>query len=200
MSVAPPKKQSVGRPLVIGGVLIGALASGFLVWNAMRPAPAPEPEPEPAKPVAAPVVAREAEAPPPPPMEVEPPAPQPPPTAEVKPEVEKPVAKRPSGCDGTCKGIATAQLQSALRSKAGQARSCYERALTHNSSLAGSALVNLRIGSGGETCSASVGKDTLGEPQVMNCVVQRFKSGKFPKPAGGCVDVAVPLSFVPAQR
>jgi hypothetical protein len=43
-------------------------------------------------------------------------------------------------------------------------------------------------------------KDTLADPAVTNCVLQRFRSGKFPKPSGGCVDIALPINFVPAQR
>lgn len=126
------------------------------------------------------------------------PAPTPAPVAKAEPQ--KPGARRLTACEGDCVGNATVDLQSALRAKAGQARSCYERALTHNSTLAGSALISVRVGPNGEPCSASVGQDTLGDAAVTNCVVQRFRTGKFPKPAGGCVDVAVPISFVPAQH
>jgi hypothetical protein len=87
-----------------------------------------------------------------------------------------------------------------LGGKGGQARSCYERALTHNSSLTGKLVASVRVGPNGNVCTASASNDTLGDAAVTNCVLSRFRSGKFPKPIGGCVDVNVPLSFVPASR
>jgi hypothetical protein len=90
-------------------------------------------------------------------------------------------------------------LQSVLRGKAGQARSCYERALTNNSSLSGSVVINVRVGPAGEACSASLGKDTLSDSVVTSCVLQRFRTGPYPKPSGGCVDAEVPINFVPRQ-
>jgi hypothetical protein len=180
--------------LAVAGV---AAVAGFLLYKGMQqPEAPPAPPPPPAK-VAAPATPV-FEPPPPPPVEVDSPAPTPAPVAKAEPP--KPGARRLTGCDAECVGNATVDLQSALRAKAGQARSCYERALTHNSALAGSALINVRVGPNGEPCSASVGQDTLGDAAVTNCVVQRFRTGKFPKPAGGCVDVAVPISFVPAQH
>lgn len=119
--------------------------------------------------------------------------------AAPKPVVANAQNKRPSPCDATCGGTATAELQSALRAKAGQARSCYERALSHNSELQGSLAVQVRIGPGGEVCAATLAKDKLGDPTVTGCVVQRFRGGPFPKPSGGCVDVEVPINFVPRQ-
>jgi hypothetical protein len=136
--------------------------------------------------------------PPPPPPEVAPePAPLP-----TEAEPGKPLAPRRDTpyCEGDCTGTETQELLGALRAKAGQARSCYERALTHNSSLSGSILVNVRLSSSGTVCAASMGKDELGDAAVTNCVLQRFRSGKFPRPNGGCVDVALPINFVPAQR
>jgi hypothetical protein len=176
--------------------LIAALAVGYFVWKAMqKPAPVPPPAPKPAA-VAPPAPVLE---PPPPPPE-EAPTPPPPPE-EVKPEPAKVAEpRRDSFCEGECTGTETSDLLSALRARAGQARSCYERALTHNSSLSGSVVLNVRVSPTGTACSASTGKDTLADPAVTNCVLQRFRSGKFPKPSGGCVDVALPINFVPAQR
>lgn len=91
----------------------------------------------------------------------------------------------------------TVALQRTLRAKAGQARSCYNRALSNNDSeLSGSLTVNVRVGPKGEACRVSIGSDTLGDSDVSRCVAQRFRSGDFPLPNGGCVDVAVPINFV----
>lgn len=188
-----PKKDSAGRRVAVVVVLVACAVLGFLAWKALQK-PAPEPSPPP-KPAAVAPKAPVLEPPPPPPEEV-----APPPPVEAKPEPAKPSAPRKDTCDGECKGTETSELLSALRARAGQARSCYERALTHNSSLSGSVVLNLRVSPTGTACSASMGKDTLGDPAVTNCVLQRFRSGKFPKPTGGCVDIALPINFVPAQR
>jgi outer membrane biosynthesis protein TonB len=141
----------------------------------------------------------------------EPPPPPPPPEPETTnsapaaaarprkgPGTSAPVAARAaSPCDGECRGGATAELQSALRLEAVRARSCYERALSQNAGLSGNVVVSLRLGPSGEVCSAALGKDTLGDSEVTACVMQRFRGANFPKPGGGCVDVAVPINFVP---
>jgi outer membrane biosynthesis protein TonB len=175
---------------------IAVLAGGALLKVLYTPDPAPAPPPT-ATP--APVASRPA-----PMIDAPPPPPEPPPAAPAAPErkavlAAKPAVTRPGPCEVTCNGRAGAELQSALRAKAGQARSCYERALAHNSALSGTALINVRIGPSGEPCSASLARDTLEDAAVTQCVVQRFRTGKYPKPAGGCVDAQVPISFVPAQ-
>lgn len=195
MMSAPPKKDPQGRSFLIVAVIMVGVIAALLIWKSRQ-----EPEEiaapaEPPKPAAPPPPAF-VDPPPPPPEE----APAPPPVAEqAKAEPEKPAPKRNTGCDGECSGKETPELLSALGAKAGQARSCYERALTHNSSLSGNLVINVRIGPNGDACSTSVGKDTLGDSAVSNCVVQRFRSGKFPKPTGGCVDVAVPIKLVPGR-
>lgn len=193
LSAAPPKEPG-GRSFLIAALVMIALIAGLLIWksNSSEPeAAAPEPPPKaaaPPRPVLDPL--------PPPPVDDIPPPPAPEP---AKAEPEKPARRRNTGCDGACTGKETPELLSALRAKGGQARSCYERALTHNSSLQGNLVISVRIGPGGEACSASASSDTLGEPSVTNCIVQRFRTGKFPKPSGGCVDVAVPIKLVPGR-
>jgi hypothetical protein len=56
-----------------------------------------------------------------------------------------------------------------------------------------------RIGPDGQVCSASISQNTLGDATVASCISQMFRSGKFPAPKGGCVDVQVPLNFVPRK-
>ena len=185
--------------LLPGTLLPGTLLPGLLALLAAvacstkaEPVASEAPKPAPKAPVAL------AEPPPPPPPEPEPvaaPAP-----VQAKPEAPKSTGpKRPAGCDAECIPTASAELQSALRARAGQARSCYERALSHNSELQGSLEVSIRIGPTGAVCSAEISKDTLGDSGVTSCVVQRFKSGVFPKSPGGCVDAVVPIKLVPRQ-
>jgi hypothetical protein len=37
----------------------------------------------------------------------------------------------------------------------------------------------------------------MGTPAVANCAASIFKNATYPSPRGGCLDVNVPLSFVP---
>lgn len=124
-----------------------------------------------------------------------PPPPQIAPTASAAP----PAPAAPGPCEGECSGDATPELTAALRARASQARSCYERALAEDATLAGTLSVSARISPAGASCRASVDEDTLGQASVARCVVQRFQGGTYPAPKGGCVDVAVPIHFVPRQ-
>ena len=129
--------------------------------------------------------------------------PPPPPVEEPEPEPEVAVAqpgtappKGPSGCSAPCNGEMSPAIEATLRARAGQARTCYNRALRVNSMLEGKMSVAVRISSGGGVCSASVQSDTLGDPATAACVAEKFRAGGYPAPTGGCVDTAVPLNFV----
>jgi hypothetical protein len=131
---------------------------------------------------------------------------QPPPPPPPPPPPEEDAGKKPTGkvvgvggggCAGECKGTAGAALQSALAAKAGAARGCYERGLRQNATLQGKLVVSVRVGPGGQVCSAGVASNSLGDPGVASCVVGLFRSASFPAPEGGCVDTQVPMNFVP---
>jgi hypothetical protein len=108
-------------------------------------------------------------------------------------------AKRDPACDGPCRGGETPELLGAMGARAGQARSCYERALANNSGLAGKMEVSVRVSPIGVACSAAATKDDLNDARVSSCVLSRFRTGKYPVPTGGgCVNVSVPINFMPA--
>jgi len=180
------------RPVVICLLGIYLLGIGLAC---QKPAPKPEPAPPPPPPRQ-----QLAEPAPPPPPEPDP-TPAPPPEPSKPAEVRKAAGpKLPKGCEvEECKGTVSVELHSALGAKAGQVRGCYERALSHNAGLQGKVEIDVRIGPTGEACSAGMFKDGLGDPSVTSCVLQRFRSGVYPKPSGGCVDTRVPINFVPPQ-
>jgi hypothetical protein len=171
---------------------------GVAIWGLTRARPA-EPAPAARPELSQAPAARAVEPAPPPPPPLESKLPSSEDRAQPKRTASKPVAVRAGSCDGACAGTASLDLQGSLRTRAGQARSCYERALAQNSSLTGSLSVNVRIGSSGEVCSVELGKDTLRDAAVSACVLQRFRTGQYPRPNGGCVDAAVPINFVPRQ-
>jgi len=127
----------------------------------------------------------------------------PPPPPDVQPEGGKPnvvyVPGAPGGgCDGKCsQAYASAELGQALQVRANQARRCYNAALAQDPSIKGHVSIAVRVGPGGNVCSASVASNDMGSPGVANCAANMFRSGSYPAPHGGCIDANVPLSFVP---
>jgi hypothetical protein len=127
----------------------------------------------------------------------------PPPPPDITPEAGKPnvvyVPGAPGGgCDGKCsQSYASAELGQALQQRANQARRCYNAALAQDSSLKGHVSIAVRVGPGGNVCSASVASNDMGNPGVANCAANVFRNGSYPAPHGGCVDANIPLAFVP---
>lgn len=193
-SMPPPPKHGGGGAF-IGAVILMLLAmGGLLYWkfggkDTARPAPsafatvAPPPQFD--------------EAPPPPPP-IEPDAGK----KDDAPAKKRLVASAPGagGCAAVCKGDAPAGLRSELGGAASSVRGCYERALRQNAMLQGKLVVSVKVGPQGSTCSAALTSDTLGDPGVSTCVLQQFRTRKFSAPVGGCVDVNVPISFMPKTK
>jgi hypothetical protein len=188
----PPPKSGGSGPIIIAAVLMLLLIGGLIVWKVTGSSETPK--------TATPVVSNTGTAP----VLDEPPPPPPPPPVEEdagKPD-EKPKAKVASGpnpCSKVCEGTASAALQSALSGRAGQSRSCYEKALSSNATLEGTLTIGVKVGPGGQVCGARVVSDGLHDPGVANCVVNRFLSSTFPAPQGGCAEVNVPLRFMPKR-
>lgn len=188
-----------GAVLLVGGALWGLLGGPSAPAQEAQPAPSATPEAL-AKPAQAPL-AEAADPPPPPPPEAPAPARSvgsiPGELAALPAAGEGASARRDPSCADPCRGDETPELVSALRIKAGQARSCYERALSNDSSLAGKLEIAVRVGATGTACSASVASDTLGDAAVKSCALARFLGARYPKPGGGCLDISVPMNFMP---
>ena len=184
----PPRTSSAGLIAAAGVMLV--LTGGLLYWKLATPA---APPPEPPKPVAAAQPTAALEEPPPPPPKLED-------VVDAAPKAaQRPKVMSGGGgpCSAECTGTAPAALKSALAGRAGQARSCYERALRQNTMVQGRLVLNVRVGPNGQVCSAGVAQNSLGDPGVTSCVLQKFRSGAFPAPQGGCIDAQVPMNFVP---
>jgi hypothetical protein len=185
----PPPKSGGSGPIIIAAVLMLFLIGGLIVWKVMGTSETPKPP----TPVAVTSVQPTGDEPPPPP-------PPPPPEEDAgKPDEKVPgkkVAVALNPCSKECTGSATAALTSALTGRAGQSRSCYEKALSSNATLEGTMTVGVKVGISGQVCSARVVADGLHDPGVANCVIARFASSTFPAPQGGCAEVNVPLRFM----
>ena len=131
----------------------------------------------------------------------------PPPVVEDAGEVDKDAGKKATvvftgnQCDAKkCAGSATPDVETALASRARQAHRCYDNALAQDATLRGKVAIAVRIGSNGQACSAGVASNEMtSAPTVAACVAGYFRGQNFPAPKGGCVDVNIPINFVPRQ-
>jgi outer membrane biosynthesis protein TonB len=98
------------------------------------------------------------------------------------------------GCADCGQGVSTGALDAAIRSRAGTAQGCYNRAL-RDGGAEGTIMVSVSVGSDGGVCGANVVSDSLHNPAINACVVSKMMSGGYPKPQEGCVTRQVPISF-----
>ncbi len=107
------------------------------------------------------------------------------------------MATAPGRCDvELCEGDLSASAVAELRAMAAKAQDCYERELKEKNQLEGKMMVRLRLAKGREPCEIRVEKsDFVGSESFVKCVVERLRETKA-QPNSGCVDLALPLSFV----
>ena len=142
--------------------------------------------------------------------------PPPKPSAKIDDDIPPPIAVEDSGVDAgkkvtvvyagnqcdakKCGGSTNSEIETALSFRAKQAHRCYDNALAQDPTLRGKVSIAVRIGSNGQACSAGVASNELASaPSVANCVAGYFRGQAFPSPKGGCVDVNIPINFVPRQ-
>jgi hypothetical protein len=190
-SLRPPVHNSGSGKYVAVVALLGVGLVGLILWKHYS-----------AEPVA--VVTVPSATPstlPPPPIPKEDDIPPPPPVEDSGPETG-PVRSTGgswTACDArVCSGRVTGDLESALAFRAKTAHKCYDDALAQDATLKGSVKIGVRVAANGNICSATVAQNDLGNASVAGCIANRFRqAGHFPAPAGGCLDVAVPISLLP---
>lgn len=105
------------------------------------------------------------------------------------------VAGSDNGACSKCgKGKSSSALESKVRSVAGSAQGCYNRAL-RTSAASGTLVVAVSVGAGGASCGASIVSDSVGNAEISSCVLGRFQGQSWPAPEEGCVTVSVPINF-----
>jgi hypothetical protein len=192
-SLRPPTQSGSSSKYIAIVALLGAGLIGLVVWKNYAAEPPPVVTVPSAKPSAAP----------PPPNPKEDDVPPPPPIEDSGPETGPVKSTGPAtnwaACDAkVCGGKVTGDLEAALAFRAKTAHKCYDDALAQDPTLKGSVKISVRVAANGNICSASVAENELGNPMVAGCIANRFRqAGHFPSPAGGCLDVAVPISLMP---
>jgi outer membrane biosynthesis protein TonB len=184
----PPPPSSNAKYAIVVVVLLCGMGAVFWLRKPSASTAAPAPLASVAPP-APPTNSKLDDIPPPPPPED---------SSEAKPNPGPRVIYAPNaGCDGKCRGTSPPELGQALQVRASQARRCYNQALAQDSQLKGHVSIAVRIGPGGNVCSANVASNDMGTPNVANCAANIFRSAAaYPSPRGGCVDANIPISFV----
>ncbi len=188
---APPgvPPSGNGKYIVLALLLLGGIG-GVIAWKMSQKPPPP------------PIVTQIVDAGAPPPKNTDDEIPLPPPVEDAGTDAGKKIVYvgTASQCDAKkCTGTVSSEVEQALAFRAKQAHRCYDNALTQDATLKGKVSIAVRVGANGSVCSAGVASNDMGSPTVANCVAGYFRSGSFPSPKGGCVDVNVPLNFVPRQ-
>jgi hypothetical protein len=197
----PPLPTHSNLPLLAGALIVLGGAAGLWWWRSSTPPPkvaaAPASVTSAAGASEPPLPVMEELAPPPPPSEPAPSASSEPRALTGARPAARATATAADPCGGDCGGSVPQRLQSELGAVGRTARRCYDEALKRDPALAGRVVVSVRVGGGGRVCSAGIEENGTGDAPLGACVAQKFGSARLSAPQGGCVDVRVPLNFVP---
>jgi hypothetical protein len=101
-------------------------------------------------------------------------------------------------CDlNDCTVEPSPQLVDSVRTRAAEARSCYEEALKSAPTLAGRIVVSFRVTHEGAACPIKFIQNELSTSSTLEPCIRTLLERSYPKPKGGCVDFNLPLKFVP---
>lgn len=79
----------------------------------------------------------------------------------------------------------------------GALRTCYERELRHQSTLAGTIVLRISVGKSGTVKRAGVARDEIKSRALGRCLVSRLQGARFAPPLAGAFELAYPLRFRP---
>lgn len=92
-------------------------------------------------------------------------------------------------------GLDPNEIAAVIQRHESEVRACYENGLQTQPKLSGRLSMKFLIGASGSVTTASVSNSSLKSASVENCIRNRLKAWKFPKPEGG-VTVKVAYPFV----
>jgi hypothetical protein len=192
-SMKPPADSGSGKYLIIL-LLLAAGTAGLFAWRHSQEEVAPLPPPSASAPVITARIPHDLPDIPPPPPAIPDATPD---TGSTK----APAGGWGDGCAQTsCSGRVTNELSGALAFRAKTAHKCYDEALGQDPTLKGQVVINVRVSGNGTVCAASVASNDLANGGVAPCIANRFRQGaRLPSPAGGCVEVNVPMKLLPAH-
>ncbi len=127
------------------------------------------------------------------------PPPPPPPISPVPEFVNKPLQVR-VGAISAHGRIDPAVVQRAVEGRVNDIRRCYARALVRNPRVRGRIAVRFVAGADGRVGRVSRFGSELQDPDLEDCVQERFEGLVLPPPERGIVTVTAPFMLIPAQE
>ncbi len=121
-----------------------------------------------------------------------------------------PLDEKPQDAGTVAKGIRSAVptvvtnpyrevIRQAILRHSEQIRTCYEIQLTKHPKLAGKVVVSFVISPEGRVAAPEVVESTVGNAELENCVTDRVRTWRFPKPTGGAA-IVVTYPFIFTQK
>ena len=97
-------------------------------------------------------------------------------------------------------GLDRSQIQATIMRYLSQVRACYEEGLKRNQALIGQVTMNFEVNGGGNLNYSRVGRSSLNDRPVEDCISQKMMNWKFPQPRGGVnVKVSYPFMLRPVK-
>lgn len=93
-----------------------------------------------------------------------------------------------------------AMVANAVRTRLGAVKACYDQALVKTPSLAGRLVAHWTIDVSGAVTTLGWDADTIGNPEMADCIQATIARWRFPPPSGGSVEVTFPFVFQPAPK
>ncbi|RLB62428.1 MAG: hypothetical protein DRI90_09110 [Deltaproteobacteria bacterium] len=119
-------------------------------------------------------------------------------TASIDPPAAPPARFGPSVAapEDTTRRLPPERVAHVVRLNRGRLRACYQRGLVRDATLAGRVVVRFAIDPDGSVTQTSA-SSSLGDADVVACIVQTFRGLTFPATEGGRIDVQYPLVLSP---
>lgn len=95
--------------------------------------------------------------------------------------------------------VAVPNADSTVASLRGRFRSCYQKGLLEDSTMAGKVTIRARVGTNGEVVSSDVVSSSGLSPAVGLCIADVVRRATFAAPGGGGSTLQIPVTFVQSQ-
>ena len=115
------------------------------------------------------------------------------PLAEPPAEEPTPTPKTPTGPAATDPATSPA-VRDVIAKNRSRFKACFEKTLAADPKAKGTVRVTVKLGPTGDVVS-SIGESDDAPPAMTSCIVNAFKTMKFPPPEGGSATFVMPISL-----
>lgn len=95
--------------------------------------------------------------------------------------------------------VAIPNAESVIASLRGRFRSCYQKGLLDDSTMAGKVTISAKVGVNGEVVSSDVVSNAGLSPAVGRCIADVVRRATFSAPSGGSSTLQIPVTFVQSK-